>query len=356
MELRASTKWAVYAVWTFGLLLLTATLIPLVSTNLWWVRVFSFPQIQITILLVLCLVAAAVLLNLSRTGPRLLLIGLIAALVYQAIHLVPYTPLHSKEVETAEACRPDQRVRLLVFNVLKDNRSHEQVRDLIRRAAPDLFLAVETDFVWTKALQPLKASYPNVVSAPRGGAWGMMLFSKLPLVQPEVRYLVDDYVPSIRSEVRLTSGSSFLFYGLHPKPPAMHSTARGDAELIEAGREIRQQDSASILAGDLNDVPWSDTTQLFQEVSQMRDTRVGRSFLPTFKATNPILRWPLDHVFVTPAFRLLALERLPNAGSDHFPLLAILCHLEETSLAPPAGPTVTKATNVIEAGTEAGGQ
>lgn len=349
---RRSSKWIAYAVWFVGLLLIAATLIPLISTNMWWVRIFSFPQIQITVLLVLCLAAAIVLLNIARTGPRILVAALIGALIYQAQHLAPYTPLYAKEVKAAEVCRPDQRVRLLVFNVLKDNPDHEQVRELVRRSAPDLFLAMETDFTWAKALQPLKASYPQVASAPRDGAWGMMLFSKLPLVKPEVRYLVDDYVPSIRSEVRLSNGSSFLFYGLHPKPPAMHDTAKGDAELIKAGREIRQREAASILAGDLNDVPWSNTAQLFQTISQMRDTRVGRGFLPSFDATNPLLRWPLDHVFVTPAFRVMTLERLPNAGSDHFPILATLCHLHNTALAPPSEDAVTRATNVIQAGSE----
>ncbi|MBZ9651424.1 hypothetical protein LB454_05260 [Psychroflexus sp. CCL10W] len=32
------------------------------------------------------------------------------------------------------------------------------------------------------------------------------------------------------------------------------------------------------------------------------------------------MRWPLDHYFVTQEFSLIDLQRLPEIGSDHFPL------------------------------------
>lgn len=67
------------------------------------------------------------------------------------------------------------------------------------------------------------------------------------------------------------------------------------------------------------------TTQHFQQVSGMLDPRVGRAFLATYKTDNPLLRWPLDHVFVTDTFRVLSLERLQDVGSDHFPLSVTLC-------------------------------
>ena len=36
------------------------------------------------------------------------------------------------------------------------------------------------------------------------------------------------------------------------------------------------------------------------------------------------MRYPLDHVFASRHFRLVELRRLPDIGSDHFPILVIL--------------------------------
>ena len=51
----------------------------------------------------------------------------------------------------------------------------------------------------------------------------------------------------------------------------------------------------------------------------MLDPRAGRMY-NTFHARYWFLRWPLDHVFVSDAFLLRGLKRLPAFGSDHFPI------------------------------------
>ncbi len=80
------------------------------------------------------------------------------------------------------------------------------------------------------------------------------------------------------------------------------------------------------MAGDLNDVAWSRTTRLFCRVSGMLDPRRGRGLFSTFHAHYPLLRWPLDHVFVSEEFTLTHMERLEAFGSDHFPILATLSY------------------------------
>ena len=267
------------------------------------------------------------LLDLRQRSPKLLLAGLIACGAYQAHFLLPYTLQFATEARQAVTCPAGDRLRVLTLKVLRGNNRAAPVLNFIRATKPDLFLALEADRAWARALQPLRADYPHVMDASRDSYWGMMLFSRLPLANPEVRHLIDGYLPSIRADSVLPPGSVPTFYGLHPKPlVGGNIVARGDAELIIAGREIRVRRGDAVLAGDLNDVPWSRTMQLFKHVSDMRDPRVGRALYPTYKTDAPLLSWPIDHVFASPAFSVLNYRKLQDVGSDHYPVEATLCY------------------------------
>lgn len=332
-------RWAWRAASAVGLLLIAATLLPLIPSNEWWIRVFDFPRAQIAGLLALLLLGLGAA-GLWRAKRGLVLLAALAlALVYQIARILPYTALYPEEVPATQSCAAGDRIRYMEANVLQHNRDAGKLLALVREQRPDILLLTETNRWWADQLRPLANEFPHRVSVPLENTYGMMLLSRRRLVAPEVRYLLEPDVPSIRTGIALASGRVVDLYGVHPRPPRPgQDTAERDAELVMVGREVRQRRRPAIVAGDLNDVAWSDTTSLFQEVSGLLDPRVGRQLMPTFPADLPFLRWPLDYVFVSPGFTLLGMERLGDIGSDHFPIMVHLCvdGLEASATARPS--------------------
>ena len=155
----------------------------------------------------------------------------------------------------------------------------------------------------------------------------MLLYSNYELVNPEVKYLVDDSIPSIHSLLILPSGKKVQLRAIHPTPPMPQhnpSSADRDAEMMRVAKLVKEAEIPVIVTGDFNDVAWSNTTTLFQEVSGLLDPRKGRGFYNTFSADSWIMRWPLDHLFVSKEFRVIELLRGNDIESDHFPLYAFL--------------------------------
>jgi len=312
----------------FAVLFVVATLLPLVRSSAWWVRMFDFPRMQIAVGSVVVLALYGVLVVWTGQPGRwewalFVLLGVTAAV--QAVQMSPYTPLRATQVLAADPAlaAPDRRLRLVVSNVLMENREGERWLSTIREAEPDVVVAVEADGWWAETLRQLGDAYPHRVEQPQDDTYGMLVYSRLPLTSVEVRHLVEPEVPSLFLTAELRSGEPVSLVFLHPRPPRpdiqQDSTLR-DAELVLAGRDVAQREGPIVVAGDLNDVAWSHTTNLFQELSELLDPRIGRGTFSTFHAGRWWLRYPLDHVFHSNHFALVSLRRLGNVGSDHFPI------------------------------------
>lgn len=319
-------------VWLIGGLGMLATLLPLLRQTAWWIRIFDFPRLQIVLALALALVGGLAL-GIAAAGPwRLGFVAVLAAaMVYQALRILPYTPLARKQVaDSTRAHEPRAQLSLAVMNVLQYNRQGALALATLQAADPDVIMAVETDPWWREQLRPLEATHPHVCHEPLDNTYGLLFFSRLPLRQCKIKYLLDDDIPSLHTHVQLPDGQTWVrLYGLHPKPPApqeARTSTKRDAELLLVGKEVDRRDEPTIVFGDMNDVAWSHTSELFRRVSGLLDPRVGRGLLPTFHAEHVLLRWPLDHVFVSPHFQVVAMERLPYVGSDHFPIFVRLSY------------------------------
>jgi endonuclease/exonuclease/phosphatase (EEP) superfamily protein YafD len=312
-----------------GLLLLLPTLLPLLSVEWWWVRVWDFPRAQLVGLYLVMIVL--LLLVAGRGWASLAISGLLAlALLHQLTWIVPYLPLAPLQTQYATMTDQAFTLRILIANVLMTNRAADRFISMVERIEPDLVIITEPDAWWAEQLGVLDVSFPYHTKYPLENTYGMMVYSRLPLPRSEVKFLVDEEIPSIHSHIRLRSGDLVEVIAVHPRPPLPRvDTAERDAELVLVGRQAKASRYATIVAGDLNDVGWSQTTRLFQQVSGLLDPRRGRGLYATYHADYPLLRYPLDHLFHAAAFRLRRMQVLDHFGSDHFPLFIELSYEPE---------------------------
>lgn len=301
----------------------------LIPRDEWWFRGADFPRLQILALGLFAFFAMLFAIPEWTLTTELLFVGLVAAIAYQLKMVLPYTPIWKKQVQKVkpEQINENQQISLLVANVLTPNDKYHLLLEHIDTLKPDVVLTLESDSSWQNALVHIEQDYPYRVPVPLDNLYGMHLYSRLPLHDTEVKFILSDEIPSIHASVTLRSGIQVQLYCLHPKPPspteAKDSTLR-DAELLIIGDRIKDLDESCIVMGDLNDVAWSRTTRLFQRISGLLDPRVGRYFMNTFHADYRLLRWSLDHIFHSTDFGLVEMKRLSHIGSDHFPIYVVL--------------------------------
>lgn len=307
---------------------LLLTLVSVVPSSRWWVQVLGFPRLQTLGVLAIGLLGLLALgWPAHRRAWRLLLLGCVVGLLMQGSFLWPYLPFAPPSVPTASPAQARDSVshlQILVINVLIKNHQAARLRQLVQATQPDILLALEPDAWWAKALRPLRASYPYCVELPRLDAYGMILYSRLPLAATQVQDLLQRGVPSIRTQVQLRNGRRVRLFAVHPTPPIPDNYPDGvglRGRALGKVADLVQTDTLPVLvAGDFNDVSWSATIHQLTRTGQLRDVSRGRGLYNTFDARSTLARWPLDHFFVSAPWRVVALQRLPDVGSDHFPL------------------------------------
>ena len=313
-------------------IVVAATLLPLSRSSRWWIRSLDFPRGQIALLGAAALGTDLALRPRAGTAARLTRGAAALCVLYQLHKIRPYTVFARTQVQRAQAPRPETNIRLMLANVLMNNRNAARLREVISQADPDVVLVVEADRWWQSSLEQLSERYPFTVQQPQDNTYGMLLYSRLELIDPEIRFLVEDDIPSIRTRLKLPLGTEVELHCLHPRPPVPQESAEStqrDAELMVVGKEVKGKQLPMIVMGDLNDVAWSRTNDLFQKVSKLLDPRMGRGLYNSFHARYFFLRFPLDHFFHSAHFRLLELRRLPYFGSDHFPMYIRLSYEPE---------------------------
>jgi endonuclease/exonuclease/phosphatase (EEP) superfamily protein YafD len=311
----------------FGIFLIVITLIPLIRHDFWIFRVFEYPRLQKLAVNFIVLAILGCYLPLGQLKIVIIVALLVINCGYLCYQIYPFTILGKKQLIATKQVKEETRLRLLIANVFQENRKSSEYHQLIADCNPDLVLLVETNSWWEEQMDSIVKKFPYQVKIPLENTYGMLLYSKLSLTNAEVKYLVEEDIPSIEADIELRNGKVVKLFCLHPRPPVPqenpHSTER-DKEILIVAKKAAECTIPVVVAGDLNDVAWSYTTELFSKISGLLDPRRGRGFYNSFNAKYLFLRFPLDHIFCSPEFSLSTIERKQRCGSDHFPVFVEL--------------------------------
>ena len=334
-----------------GGLCLLLTWLPVHRHEAWWIRLGDFPRVQVALVAMVVAAGYGYGYGVARWEDKLFIALLLASILWHCLSILPYTPLVRRQVQRSRrASAAPTSFSLVAANILMPNRDAATTLRTIARVCPDVIILCETDAWWAGQMTPLEKDYPYTIKHPLENTYGMLLYSRLPLIDPCIEFLIEDDIPSFHTKIKLRSGDEIELRALHPRPPVPtenDGSLERDAELLLVGKVVKDSPRPVVVAGDLNDVAWSRTTTLFQKISGLLDPRVGRGSYNTFHAQYPFLRVPLDHVFHSRHFRLIRMRRLAAGGSDHFPIYISL------SYEPDAKVLQEKATATVEEMTEA---
>lgn len=312
----------------FGVIAVVMTLVPLIAADFWWIRIFDYLHIQLTLLTLTAIAAYFLRFEIRKMEDYIFMGVLVTCFVFQMSKIYHYFPLDNYEVGMATvAGEEENEIKFYSANVLQKNIKSELLIKEIAEVDPDIILLTETNERWKNEISSAISGYPYKVEEPLDNTYGILLYSKFKLIDPQLKYLVDKEIPSIHSKIELESGKIIQLYAIHPTPPMPQhnpSSTERDAEMMIVAKLTKNSPLPVIVAGDFNDVPWSGTSEMFKEVAGVLDTRIGRGFYNSFNAKSFLMRWPLDHYFVTEEFRVKDLKLGDEIASDHFPLLITL--------------------------------
>jgi len=315
--------------YAFGFIAIVLAILTRLPFNYWLVRIVDFPHLQLTILTAIAIVTFFIRFDFKKFKDYAFITVLVSCFIFQFSLIYPYTKFSSFDINPSSKLNNDS-IKVYTANVKQKNEHYSKLEKSINEVNPDIILLTEINKNWLKNIKKIVSEkYPYKVEQPLENTYGMAFYSKFQIYDTHVKYLITDTIPSIHTKVILNSKDTVQIFGIHPTPPVLGqniSSADRDSEMMQVSLLSKESKYPVIVLGDFNDVAWSETTVLFEKVSGLLDVRKGRGIYNTYSADNFITKWPLDHIFVSPEFRLKNINKGQNIGSDHYPFMVSLTY------------------------------
>ena len=289
-------------------LLGVATLLGYLDRLSWFFELETFFRVQYAVLL-----GALALLALLRLD----LVALIVALGLALLNVATVAPHWSPRAH-GPALGP-QTLHLVFANVDVSNHDHERTVAWIRSQNADLVGITELSPAWGKALAPALRAYPYRTLAVEDGAYGIGLYSRIPM-QGRIVHLPSDGPATIVSSFTLDQRPVTLVL-THPHTPfGPHAGGLHQQQLRALSSARPHWHDRALICGDLNTPPWSGPLRDLLHKAHLADSHRGYGFEPSWPTWGWPLGVPIDNCLLSPGLALVKRTRGPALGSDHYPL------------------------------------
>jgi endonuclease/exonuclease/phosphatase (EEP) superfamily protein YafD len=251
---------------------------------------------------------------------RRLVVAAMAAIAAaaNASPLIPYIMPGPLQAEASTA-----RIRLMAANVSFRNSDYAALVAEIRQQDPDVVGLLEVDQTWVDELSALNADYAWSILRPEEGAYGLALYSHLPLRElPGSPYIEGGLQTAITVELELERAPATLILA-HVRAPTSPGKAR--VRNVQLGRIgellVADANDARILLGDLNATPWSPYYRQLVSTAGLRNAALGRGYQATWPSGFGMLGIPIDHCLVSDGLQVRMFDTGSDIGSDHLPII-----------------------------------
>jgi endonuclease/exonuclease/phosphatase (EEP) superfamily protein YafD len=278
--------------------------------RVWWVfEPADVFRVQYLVVLVAAGLAAVLL-----RRPRLALLAAASAAVNVAVLGIPTAPRATAATPTSG------ELRLVVANVEVGNTDFAAVENLVAQTHPDLFGVTELTPAMARHLDERLTGYRMRVLETRNDAYGIGVYSRVPLLSAQVSRFPADGPPTIVTRLRV-GGKPIAVVVTHVHTPFAGSIhvrqldAVASAARSHLGKRV-------VVCGDFNTPPWSGPLRRFASESRLHDLYGNSAWAAySWPTWGSVLRVPIDNCFMSSGVTVTAHHDGPNVGSDHRPLI-----------------------------------
>ncbi len=245
------------------------------------------------------------------------------ALILSISSLFPYLAKNEIKKPTASS----KELTVMQANVFKFNFNYEPLLKQIEELQPDVIALAEVTPKWRDALlADLEKNWSYIIDHSQLGSHGMMIFSKLPIVNEETEYFSRKNIPTLFFSINWND-KDIDFVSLHPLPPVCFECIKSrDYNFDGIVEKVKKQTNNNvIIMGDMNTTMFSPSYKHFVNGLGLVNAREGFGIYGTWPVAFPsILRLPIDHILYSGDIKATSFQALPSVDSDHLSTIATL--------------------------------